>query len=134
MEGTEITPCEVGDTVSYSSANQALFAKALVQVASTGMFISDISGSSLDAPLQFDLSSYSTPKSTVWTNAPFDKDPVFTRVCKMLPIASAKHGTTMGVIVIGISPMRPYDESYSSFLRLIAGQTSAVIGNARYVP
>ncbi|MFP2933248.1 ATP-binding protein, partial [Pyxidicoccus sp. 3LG] len=53
------------------------------------------------------------------------------RSALVMPLASAKHGTPLGVLVAGASPNRALDEGYRSFFELLAGQVSAALRNAR---
>lgn len=48
-----------------------------------------------------------------------------------LPIKSAGQERLSGFLVAGVSPRRPFDEAYRSFLELLAGQISSAIANAR---
>jgi signal transduction histidine kinase/DNA-binding response OmpR family regulator len=49
----------------------------------------------------------------------------------VLPIAASGSNGKAGVLVVGLSPYRLFDEDYRGFLRLVAGQISASIGNAQ---
>jgi signal transduction histidine kinase/DNA-binding response OmpR family regulator len=49
----------------------------------------------------------------------------------VLPIAASGSVGKAGVLVVGLSPYRLFDEDYRGFLRLVAGQISASIGNAQ---
>ena len=49
----------------------------------------------------------------------------------VLPIKSAAQERLIGVLIAGVSPRRAFDESYGSFLELIAGQVASAIANAR---
>lgn len=51
----------------------------------------------------------------------------------VLPIESANHKSTLGVLVAGLSPRRNLDENYKGFLNLVAMQMAAVLGNAKYI-
>lgn len=48
-----------------------------------------------------------------------------------LPIKSAGQERPSGFLIAGVSPRRPFDASYRSFLELLAGQISSAIANAR---
>ena len=48
----------------------------------------------------------------------------------LLPLKSAGHGLA-GFLVAGVSPRRPFDDEYRSFLDLAAGQIAAAIGDAQ---
>ncbi len=48
----------------------------------------------------------------------------------LLPLKSAGHGLA-GFLVAGVSPRRPFDDDYRSFLDLVAGQIAAAIGDAQ---
>lgn len=47
-----------------------------------------------------------------------------------LPIAPSGQGGHSGLLIAGLNPFRLLDESYQSFLELVAGQISSAIGNA----
>ncbi len=49
----------------------------------------------------------------------------------VLPLSGTRQGQLAGFMVTGISPRRELDDEYSTFLNLVAGQTSAAIANAR---
>jgi PAS domain S-box-containing protein len=49
----------------------------------------------------------------------------------VLPIASSGQGGQAGVLIIGLNPFRLYDDSYSRFINLVAGQIAASIANAQ---
>lgn len=48
----------------------------------------------------------------------------------VVPIPGA-HEASYGFLVLGLNPMRPYDESYVDFLRLVGGHVGAAITDAR---
>jgi len=48
----------------------------------------------------------------------------------LLPLKSAGHGLA-GFLIAGVSPRRPFDDEYRSFLDLLAGQIAAAIGDAQ---
>ncbi len=48
----------------------------------------------------------------------------------LLPLKSAGHGLA-GFLIAGVSPRRPFDEEYRSFLDLVAGQVASAIGDAQ---
>lgn len=75
------------------------------------------------------LEGFTVPKSPAW-----EKETFIPRECKIFPIESSTLGISLGVIALGISPTRSLNDSYNSYLKLVAAQTAAVIGNARYVP
>jgi len=49
----------------------------------------------------------------------------------VLPLMSAGQEPVVGFLIAGVSPRRPFDEAYVSFLELIASQVASVIANAR---
>jgi PAS domain S-box-containing protein len=51
----------------------------------------------------------------------------------VIPVISRIDGTTMGVLVAAISPVRPLDADYRTFFELIAGNIGTAIQNARAV-
>jgi signal transduction histidine kinase len=53
------------------------------------------------------------------------------RAALVLPIASADPGTSLGVLIAGISPNRALDEGYRSFYELLTAQVSVALRNAR---
>jgi PAS domain S-box-containing protein len=48
----------------------------------------------------------------------------------LLPLKSAGHGLA-GFLIAGVSPRRPFDDEYRSFLDLAAGQIASAIGDAQ---
>ncbi|MCW5735423.1 MAG: response regulator [Enhydrobacter sp.] len=48
----------------------------------------------------------------------------------VLPIAASGETGRTGVLIVGLSPVRLYDDNYAGFLDLVAGQIAAVIANA----
>ncbi len=48
----------------------------------------------------------------------------------VLPLTTAGHGLA-GFLIAGVSPRRPLDDEYRSFLDLLAGQIAAAIGDAQ---
>ena len=48
----------------------------------------------------------------------------------VLPVPAAGETGRPGVLVVGLNPFRAFDESYSGFLQLAAGQISAAFANA----
>ena len=51
-------------------------------------------------------------------------------IVKALPMVSSVPGSRAGKLVIGINPMRPFDDQYRSFLDLVATQLATAIANA----
>ncbi|MCY1016117.1 ATP-binding protein [Pyxidicoccus sp. MSG2] len=49
----------------------------------------------------------------------------------MLPVAMGADAETMGVLVVGLSPLRALDDEYRGFLQLLARQLAASISSAR---
>jgi signal transduction histidine kinase/FixJ family two-component response regulator len=49
----------------------------------------------------------------------------------LLPIQLAAHEPPAGVLIAGVSPVRPLDEGYRTFLEVAAGQIASAITNAR---
>ncbi len=49
----------------------------------------------------------------------------------LLPIKISSNSTVLGFLAVGLSPHLPFDESYRSFLDLLAGQISAAVGSAK---
>jgi PAS domain S-box-containing protein len=49
----------------------------------------------------------------------------------LLPIQFAAHEKPSGILIAGISPLRPLDESYRTFFEVAAGQIASAIANAR---
>ena len=54
-----------------------------------------------------------------------------THTALLLPIARAGQASPYGFIVAGISPRRPLDDDYRSFLKLATGQVATAISNAQ---
>jgi signal transduction histidine kinase/CheY-like chemotaxis protein len=50
--------------------------------------------------------------------------------CIVLPLTVAGHSHTRGFLIMGLNPMRLYDESYNSFTHLICNHISSAIANA----
>lgn len=48
----------------------------------------------------------------------------------LLPIVSSGEASHTGVLIVGLSPVRLYDDNYAGFLALAAGQIAAAIANA----
>ena len=53
------------------------------------------------------------------------------RSAMTLPLIGAGQERPVGFLIAGISPRRPFDEGYASFLDLVAGQIASAIVNAR---
>ena len=51
-------------------------------------------------------------------------------IVKTLPMVSLMPGGRVGKLLIGINPMRPFDDQYRSFLDLVADQLATAIANA----
>ncbi len=49
----------------------------------------------------------------------------------LLPIFAGADGGRLGVLVVGLNPFRLFDENYSSFLGLVAGQIAGALTNAQ---
>ncbi|HEU4417205.1 MAG TPA: response regulator [Candidatus Angelobacter sp.] len=49
----------------------------------------------------------------------------------LVPITRQGQDAPIGVMVAGLNPYRPFDDAYSSFIDLLAGQIAAGIANAR---
>ncbi len=49
----------------------------------------------------------------------------------VLPLAGAGQGRLVGFLIAGVTPRRPFDEAYSGFVDLVAGQLAAAIANAQ---
>jgi len=49
----------------------------------------------------------------------------------VLPVAKPGQARATGFLVVGVSPRRPFDESYRGFLGMLAAQVASAIGNAR---
>lgn len=49
----------------------------------------------------------------------------------VLPLAKSGQDTLAGFLIAGISPRRPFDDSYRGFLELVAGQIATAVSNAR---
>ena len=49
----------------------------------------------------------------------------------VLPIKGSGQGRLAGFLIVGVSPRRPLDDAYRSFLNLVAGQLSTAIGDAK---
>lgn len=54
-------------------------------------------------------------------------------VALVLPMAQPSMTQAVGVLVVGISPRRPLNESYRRFLRWVAGQIATAIANTRAI-
>jgi PAS domain S-box-containing protein len=48
-----------------------------------------------------------------------------------VPIASSGHAGSAGVLIVGLSPFRLFDDAYRGFLDLVSGQIAASIANAQ---
>ena len=121
----ELSPTEVGEDQVYKSSKQEAFAKALLRVVESGSFQIQFHWLILDMEEIFSLSGFEVPKSPAWP------DPFYPKECVIYPIESASTGVSLGAIALGISPTRPFTSSYNNFLKLVAAQTAALIGNAR---
>jgi signal transduction histidine kinase len=58
---------------------------------------------------------------------PWDRVP---RQAALVPIAPSGQKGQAGVLVVGLNPLRRFDDGYQGFLKLVAGQISASIANA----
>ena len=58
-----------------------------------------------------------------WDRAP--------RQAVAMPIAPSGSSGKAGILIVGLSPFRLYDESYRGFVELVASQIAATIGNAQ---
>lgn len=70
-----------------------------------------------------DLSAHHALQGGPW------HEPVRTAVA--MPIGATSQTNPDGILIAGVSPNTPFDESYHSFYALLAGQLSAAIRNAR---
>lgn len=64
---------------------------------------------------------------------PEDAWPRDTRAAVVLPLERSGQTQLAGFMVVGLSPWRPYDDSYRSFLKLTAAHIARAIANARAV-
>jgi signal transduction histidine kinase len=78
---------------------------------------------------------YGQPEPLVVDNLPdalpsgaWDKPPVRAAV---VPFKQQGHDEPAGFLVVGLNPYRRYDEAYSGFVDLVAGQLAAGLANAR---
>jgi PAS domain S-box-containing protein len=69
------------------------------------------------------------PEAGIQITAQVWPDPV--QHALVLPIKSSGQGRTAGFLIVGVSPRRPLDDAYRSFLNLVAGQLSTAIADAQ---
>jgi PAS domain S-box-containing protein len=53
------------------------------------------------------------------------------RCAVVLPLTSSGQDRLFGFLIAGVSPRRPFDDDYGSFLSLVAGQVASAIANAQ---
>jgi signal transduction histidine kinase/DNA-binding response OmpR family regulator len=61
-------------------------------------------------------------------SAPWSERPNFAVV---VPIAPQGQPDSVGILIAGLNPHRPYDDAYSNFIDLLAGQIAAALAGAR---
>jgi signal transduction histidine kinase len=74
------------------------------------------------SPLIIETGALPRASETSWPGSPAKS--------VVLPLPVAGHSTTRGFIIMGLNPMRLYDENYYSFTNLIANHISSAIANA----
>jgi PAS domain S-box-containing protein len=74
-------------------------------------------------PVVVDLPAASDPPRGAWPRPPSQM--------VLLPITQAGHRGRAGVLAVGLSPYRLFDEAYRGFLDLVAGQIAGSIANAQ---
>jgi signal transduction histidine kinase len=97
----------------------------------------------LEALSRGDPEAFGPVASVVRTGHPADVDldkhdlrlpggawPEHARSAVVLPIPAAAHKSPAGLLVVGVSPRRPLDAAYRSFLELVAGHIGTTIGHA----
>jgi PAS domain S-box-containing protein len=57
----------------------------------------------------------------------WDRPPV---TAKVVPLVGQGGGAPIGAMVVGLNPLRPFDEDYEGFLQLVAGQIAAGLSSA----
>jgi signal transduction histidine kinase len=70
-----------------------------------------------------DLSTYGSLPTGAWREPP--------RRAVIVPLLKLRQDAPIGVLIIGVNPLRPFDTDYRGFIELIAGQISAAVSNAR---
>jgi PAS domain S-box-containing protein len=70
-----------------------------------------------------DLSTYGSFPTGAWQEPP--------RRAVIVPLVKLRQDAPIGVLIVGVNPMRPFDADYRGFIELVAGQISAAISNAR---
>jgi PAS domain S-box-containing protein len=70
-----------------------------------------------------DLSTYGSLPTGAWREPP--------RRAVIVPLLKLRQDAPMGVLIVGVNPLRPFDTDYRGFIELIAGQISAAVSNAR---
>jgi PAS domain S-box-containing protein len=68
---------------------------------------------------------------TVFDEVPAGPWPFAPKQAAVVPILPAGETGRAGVLVVGLSPVRLFDDNYRGFLSLIAGQIAAAIANAQ---
>ncbi|MGH3472412.1 MAG: ATP-binding protein [Nocardioidaceae bacterium] len=48
----------------------------------------------------------------------------------VIPLADSARAARVGAVVVGLNPLRPFDDTYRAFCRLVADQISAALANA----
>lgn len=107
--GTTAAPAEV----NLSAAQESKSAWPLPRVLQTGC-----------AEIVTGMTSWLGPTSVgVYPELP--------HTAAVLPLRKSGQDNLAGVLVVGVSPRRPFDDDYRGFLDLLAGQISVAIANAR---
>jgi PAS domain S-box-containing protein len=64
-----------------------------------------------------------SPPTSIWSRPPTQ--------AAVVPIPSIGEAGRVGVLIVGLSPFRLFDEDYKDFLSLVAGQIGAALANAQ---
>jgi PAS domain S-box-containing protein len=70
-----------------------------------------------------DLSTFGNLPMGAWREPP--------RNAVIVPLLKLRQDAPIGVLIVGVNPLRPFDGDYKGFIELIAGQISAGVSNAR---
>lgn len=117
-DGTARLACQTGVPAGHSIAIPFLAAGAttpwpLAEVVSrtTLVMVDDLSSRFQDIP-----------------RGPWNRSP---QLAVLVPLAQQGPDRPAGVLIAGINPYRPFDDSYRGFVGLLAGQIAAALANAR---
>ena len=75
----------------------------------------------------FPLGNYKSPRCNGWN------EECYSSHCIIKPLKGNICTRSFGVIILGISPRREFDEMYLSFMKLLKNQIISIISNAKFV-